>query len=50
MGCSDHPRLNCALRDILQRFLPVKVFLHLVERFLYCYSRYDQKIYRFFVQ
>ena len=33
MGCSDHPRLNCALRDILQRFLPVKVFLHLVERF-----------------
>ena len=31
-GCSDQPRLNCALKEILQRFLPVIVPSHLVER------------------
>ena len=31
-GCSDQPRLNCALKEILQRFLPVKVHSQLVER------------------
>lgn len=31
-GCSDQPRLNCALKEILQRFLPVKVPSQLVER------------------